>query len=118
MLRILIVKRGQQLCELGENLIMPGHVRGQDTPDDSFANGSILGSWHTGKNGTFRSGEEPKRHAAMVVLKGRDIIVPANRQTHPIDQLSGIDKKSIPQIGNRSKIAIPLVNNKKVFLIF
>lgn len=77
-----VIEFGNGVGELAENLVVPGHVGGQDAPDDALAHYSVRGIVEAREYVALRRFQHPKRHRAVVVLQRRDVVV-TQRQLGP-----------------------------------
>ena len=63
-----VIKFRYGVGELCEDLVVPGHVRGEDAPYDTFPYGPV-GRWVQGRQDVaFRSLEDAKGHRAMMIF--------------------------------------------------
>jgi len=74
-----VIEFGNDVGELSEDLVVPGHVGGQDAPYDALAHYSVGGIIQGRENVALGRLQDPKGHGAVMVLQGRDVVV-AQRQ--------------------------------------
>lgn len=77
-----IIEFGNDVGELAEDLVVPGHVGRQDASYDTLANYSVRRIVQGREDVALGRLQDPKRHGAMVILQGRDIVI-TQRQLGP-----------------------------------
>lgn len=77
-----VIELGNDVGELAEDLVVPGHIGGQDTPYDPLAHYSVRGIVQRRKDVALGRLQDPKRHGTVMILQGRDVVV-AQRQLGP-----------------------------------
>lgn len=70
-----IIELRDNVGELAENLVVSGHVRGKNTPDDPLAHHPVRRVVQRRQYVAFRCFENAKRDGAMMVLQRRNIVV-------------------------------------------
>ena len=77
--RLRVVELLDHLSELGDDVVMARHVRGQDAADDAVPGSPLLAGSQAAQNVGLRLLEDAERDGAVVVLQGGDVVV-AQRQ--------------------------------------
>ena len=77
--RLREVELVDDLAELSDDLVVPGHVGGQDAADDALARAPLLVGAEARQHVGGRLAEDGERHRAVVVLQRRHVVV-AQRQ--------------------------------------
>lgn len=72
---VVVVEAGQDVLEVSQDLVVPGHVRGQDAPDHALAHQLEVLAAERLEDVAVVVLQYPEGHAAVVVLQGRDVIV-------------------------------------------
>lgn len=70
-----VIELRYDVGELSKDFVMPGHVCRKNTSDDPFAHGSISGIVQRREYIALGRFQYPKRHGAMMILKGRNVVV-------------------------------------------
>lgn len=77
-----VIEFGNDVGELAENLVVPGHVGGQDASDDALAHYSVCGIIKGCEDVALRRLQHPERHRAVVIFQRWDVVV-TQRQLSP-----------------------------------
>ena len=72
---VAVVELWHDLVELAEDLVVPGHVRGEDAADDALAHRLVQLGGERFEYVGRRVGEDVERDRAVVVLQRRDVVV-------------------------------------------
>ena len=87
---VIVQSAWRDLFELAEDLVVSGHVRGQDAPDHSFPDGFEHFGRELAKDVGRRILEDVERHRAVVILQRRDVVVPQGQLRPRINLAMGI----------------------------